>query len=213
MGTVLEALSGDIELSIGRHDRAVLDGLIRSWRSAEPALRGDMAAEFRSLLRSEDIKQRSAAVLFFATVPADDDGGLLEALGAAPSHFEHVPDPWFGRGELRGLVALALSRRLDTPENLAHVRSEAHRPTFGQMVIPGLLAHDRDWVMDQLEPLLDAVPESLVPLDSDCTDAELERVFAAAANSLRPDVCEGILAARVEDDARRAWLLSRWRSR
>ena len=213
MGIVLEALSGDIELSMGRHDRAVLDGLIRTWRSAEPDTRTAMASEFRTLLSSEDIKKRSAAVLFFATVPAADEGGLLEALQDAPALFEHVPDPWFGRGELRGLVALALSRRLDHPANLDHVRSEAHRPTFGQLVIPGLLEHDRDWVLENLRALLGAVPESLVPLVCACTETELDLVFQAAGDALLPEVCEGILASRIDDETRREFVLERWRSR
>mgnify|MGYP001078638926 CR=1 FL=1 len=65
MGVVLEALSGDIALSMGRHDRGILDGLIRKWRGADAEAREAMTADFRALLHVEDIKRRSAAVLFF----------------------------------------------------------------------------------------------------------------------------------------------------
>ncbi|TNE91870.1 MAG: hypothetical protein EP330_03990 [Deltaproteobacteria bacterium] len=200
MGVVHEALSQDIELSMGRHDRGVLDGLIRQWRSADADGKAAIAGEFRELLAAEDIKRRSAAVLFFERLPADDDGALLAEVEANPGRFEHQPDPWFGSGELRVLVAVALSRRMRTEAERDFVRGEAQRPHLGHRVVPGLLDTDRDWALSHVADVVKATPEALAAYVHGVTDDELTAVAAAARGALLPEVFEGVLAHHVADE-------------
>ena len=199
MGVVHEALSQDIELSMGRHDRGVLDGLIRQWRSADASGRAAITAEFRDLLFAADVKRRSAAVLFFARLPADDGGALLAALQEHPERFEHEPDPWFGAGELRTLVAEALSKRLHNDEERTFLESEAMRPGLGHCVIPGLLETHRVWVLQQVGAIVTATPEALATYLTLTTEAERGQIIAAAREALLPEVFEGVVRHHVAD--------------
>lgn len=199
MGVVFEALSGEIELSMGRHDRAVLDGLIRKWRAADADGREAIAAEFRELLGAEDVKRRSAAVLFFERLPAEDGGRLLAELEARPERFTHEPDPWFGSGELRGLVAIALSTRMRTEAERAFVRGEAVRPHLGHSVVPGLLATDRAWALAHAGEVIGATPEALAAYVHGATADELPAVATAAREALLPEVFTGVLDHHVAD--------------
>lgn len=204
MGVVNEALSQDIELSMGRHDRGVLDGLIRKWRSADAAGRESMELEFREFLAAEDVKRRSAAVLFFERLPANDAGRLLAEVQAHPERFEHEPDPWFGTGELRALVAVALSKRLNTEAERSWVREQALRPYVGHRLVPGLLDGDRDWALAHASEVIEATPEALAVYVTSVDDADLSGVAKAARATLREDVFLGVLDNLVSDPKRRA---------
>lgn len=204
MGVVFEALSGDIELSMGRHDRGVLDGLIRKWRSADAETREQIAAEFRELLTVDNVMRRSAAVLFFEAVPADDKGELLRALRSHPQLFAHEPDPWFGKGELRALVATALSKRMISDEIRTAVRSEALRPHFGHRVLAGLLTSDRTWALEHVAELVIATPEAFVRYIELVDEFELPAVVEAARSTLPSDVFDGVIRYGIKDEALRA---------
>ncbi|MCO4746157.1 MAG: hypothetical protein KC912_15275 [Proteobacteria bacterium] len=208
MGVVLEALSGDIALSMGRHDRGILDGLIRKWRGASAEDRALMTEDFRSLLHVEDLKRRSAAVLFFEAVPADDAGQLHRAMTENPERFDHVPDPWFGHGELRVIAATALSNRELDEATLDAVRGEALRPRLGHRMVPGLLKTDRAWILANAAKIIENTPEALATFVEHTEADALETCVTAARTALRPEVFEGVLQFMVLDEALRAKVLA-----
>lgn len=203
MGVVHDALSQDIELSMGRHDRGVLDGLFRQWRSSDAHGREAIASEFRELLSAEDVKRRSAAVLFFARLPAEDDGALLSALRTQPARFEHEPDPWFGAGELRTLVAEALAARNRNDEERTFLEEEALRPGLGHRLVPGLLATHSDWLLAHVGEVVRATPEALAAFLLHAPEGSRGGILSAAREVLLPEVFEGVIHHHIGDESLR----------
>jgi len=154
-------LLGKKDYPTSRDDHHVLDALFRAWKSGEETAR--LSAGFRGLLIHPNVRLRSAAVHFYVKFLVPDDGAVHRAWQGHPGLYRGVRTEWYPEDtDLAGLLTSTLSRySMDSTSARDLVRDQALRPEHGQEAVAGLLASDRDWLLDNIVAIVDGSPAAL----------------------------------------------------
>ncbi len=177
---------GRVELD--RNDRGTLDVVERWFRyERDEALAAGLLDEARELLTDPDPTLRSAALFLFLQADLDDAGALLDAWTHHPELFDGVVEHWGrqGDGDLRQRLATCLGHRLGRdPAIAAALRAEA----LAERPVPAglLLAHDPDWTLAHLGPILRGTPHALGALVRTASPEHVGAVLDAARAKRTP---------------------------
>lgn len=198
---IRDVLTGKAHVPGTRDGRHVLDDL-RALRY-DPEQKARLDTGFRGLLIDADPKVRAAAVQHYTSAP--DDGAVLRAWREHLPLYTGVEEPWYpGDTDLRGLLASVLSRyALSSDEARDLVREEAVIRGRGATVIAGLVAADRLWLLNNIEPIVNASPDALYVLLASARIRNLDP--EAIMRRLIGRVDEGILIAAIRE------ALPKWR--
>lgn len=155
-------LLGTKDYSTSRDDHHVLDALFRAWKSGEERAR--LSTGFRGLLIHSNIKLRSAAVHFYVNFLVPDDGAVQRAWKEHPGLYRGVHTEWYPEDtDLAGLLTSMSSRySIDSTSARDLVREQALRPGHGQEAVAGLLASDRDWLLQNIVAIVGGSPTALL---------------------------------------------------